>query len=85
VTLVTTDVSEIIPLTSSGWKELASVLQLLVNANLVPSSLILSTLMIYAIRSPKRRSLQEPHGVTSQKVVLFMFLYGFQDIRLNIN
>jgi hypothetical protein len=41
-------------------------LQLLVTAN-VPSSLIVSILMMEV----KRRFLQEPHGITSQKMAFF--------------
>jgi hypothetical protein len=44
-----------------------TVLQLLFTPNVVPSSPIPVTLMIEAIRSPKRRFLQDPHGRTSQK------------------
>jgi hypothetical protein len=54
---------------------LCSVLQLLVTANVVPSSLLLSTLMMQNIRSPKRRFLQEPHVVTSQKTAFFELRY----------
>jgi hypothetical protein len=38
----------------------------------VPSSPILVTLMKEALSSPKRRFLQEPHGVTSQKTPFFI-------------
>jgi hypothetical protein len=38
----------------------------------VPSSPILVTLMMEAQVPPKRRFLQEPHGVTSQKAPFFM-------------
>jgi hypothetical protein len=41
-------------------------------ANVVPSSPILVTLMMEALSSPKRRFLQEPHGVTSQKTPFFI-------------
>jgi hypothetical protein len=44
-----------------------TVLRLLVTANVVRSSPILVTLMMEAILSFEDRSLQEPHGVTSQK------------------
>jgi hypothetical protein len=47
------------------------VFQLLVTAT-VPSSLILVTLRMEAIRSSETRLLQEPHGVTSQKTALFI-------------
>jgi hypothetical protein len=43
-----------------------------VTANVVRSSLILSTLMMEAIRSLKRRFLEEPHSVTSQKTAFFI-------------
>jgi hypothetical protein len=46
--------------------------QLLVTANVAPSSPILVILMMEAIYVPqKRRFLQEPHGVTSQKTPFF--------------
>jgi hypothetical protein len=45
---------------------LRSVLQLLVSANIVPSSLILSILMMEAMWY-----LQEPRGITSQKMAFF--------------
>jgi hypothetical protein len=41
------------------------------SASVVPSSPILVTLMKEALRSPKRRLLREPHGVTSQKTPFF--------------
>jgi hypothetical protein len=47
---------------------LRSVLQLLVTANAVPSSLILSALMMEAIR----RFLQEPRDVTFPKTAFFI-------------
>jgi hypothetical protein len=40
--------------------------QLLFTANVVPSSLILSKVIMEAIRSSETWFLQEPHGVTSQ-------------------
>jgi hypothetical protein len=46
--------------------------RLLVAASVVPSSPILVTLMKEAWVPPKRRFLQEPHGVTSQKTPLFI-------------
>jgi hypothetical protein len=49
---------------------LRSVLRLLAIANVVPSSQILVSLMMEALRSynpPKYRFLQESHSVTSQK------------------
>jgi hypothetical protein len=44
---------------------------LLVTASVVPSSPIVVTLMMEAVFLPKRRFLQEPHGVTSQKTPFF--------------
>jgi hypothetical protein len=46
--------------------------QLLVRASVVPSSPILATLMKEAQIPPKRRFLQEPHGVTFQKTPFFI-------------
>jgi hypothetical protein len=51
---------------------LRGLLQLLVTANVVPSSPILFTLMVGAIITPKPRSLQDPHGFTSKKTVFFI-------------
>jgi hypothetical protein len=45
--------------------------RLLVTDNVVPSSPILVTLMMEACVSPKRRFLQDSHGVTSQKMAFF--------------
>jgi hypothetical protein len=80
VALVRTDVSEglsasFIRVTKTGelatdarCEEIRSVRRLLVTASVVPSSPILVTPMKEALSSPpKRRFLQEPHGVTSQK------------------
>jgi hypothetical protein len=50
---------------------LHSVFQLLVTTNVVPSSLIVSTLTIEAIRSSETFFSQEPHGVTFQKTAFF--------------
>jgi hypothetical protein len=50
---------------------LRSVLQLLVTANVVTTSLILSTLIKEAIHSSTSRILQRPYGVTSQKKEFF--------------
>jgi hypothetical protein len=47
-------------------------LRLLVTTNVVPRTLILSTLMMDVIHSPKCSFLQEPHGVTSQKAAFFI-------------
>jgi hypothetical protein len=46
--------------------------QLLVTANVVPSLLILVTLMMRRYVPLKRLLLQEPHGVTSQKTAFFI-------------
>jgi hypothetical protein len=77
--LVRTDVLEelsasIIRMTRIGeliWYFLAA-LQLLVTANVVLNSLIGVTLMMEALVPPTCRSLQGPHGVTSQKTVFFI-------------
>jgi hypothetical protein len=45
---------------------------MLVIANVVPSSPIIVTLMIEGLLFPKRRFLQEPHGVTSQKTAFLI-------------
>jgi hypothetical protein len=50
---------------------LRSVRRLLVTASVVPSSLILVTLMKEVLSPPKRQFLQEPHGVTSHKTPFF--------------
>jgi hypothetical protein len=50
---------------------LRNVLRLLVTASVGPSSPILVTLMMEAIRPPKRRFIQKPRGVTSQKTTFF--------------
>jgi hypothetical protein len=65
VALVRTDVSE-----ESVF--LRSVRRLLVTACVVPSSPIFVTLMKKAPGPPKRRFLQEPHGVTTQKTQFFI-------------
>jgi hypothetical protein len=51
---------------------LRSVRRLLVAACVVPSAPIVVTLMKEAPGSPKRRFLQEPHGVTTQKTPFFI-------------
>jgi hypothetical protein len=51
---------------------LRSVLRLLVTTNNHSSSLILVPLMMEQIHSPKRRFLQEPHGVISQEMTFFI-------------
>jgi hypothetical protein len=48
------------------------VFRLLVTAKIVPSSPILVTLMTDEIRSSKRRLLQEPRDVITQKPALFI-------------
>jgi hypothetical protein len=57
--------------TYAAKKFLRSVRLLLVAACVVPSSPILITMMKEAPGSKKRRFLQEPHGVTSQKTPFF--------------
>jgi hypothetical protein len=53
-----------------------SVLQLLVTANVGPSSLIF-TLMMEALSSSETEFLQEPHGTTSQKTAFFINLKSY--------
>jgi hypothetical protein len=53
-------------------KFLRSVRRLLVAASVIPSSPIRVTLMKEALSSPKRRFLQESHGVTFQKTQFFI-------------
>jgi hypothetical protein len=50
---------------------LRSMHQLLVSANVVPSMLIIVTLMMEALCSSETWFLQEPRGVTSQKTEFF--------------
>jgi hypothetical protein len=52
---------------------LRSICQLLVAACVVPSSPIFVTLMKERQVPPKRRFLQEPHGVTTQKTPFFNY------------
>jgi hypothetical protein len=68
--LVRTDVSEE---RSASIAFHRSVLRLLVTANVVPSSLILVTLIMVALRSSESRFFQEPSGVTCQKTAVFTF------------
>jgi hypothetical protein len=49
-----------------------SVPQLILTAYAVPSSVIVSTLMMEVIRPPKRLLLQEAHGDTSQNTAFFI-------------
>jgi hypothetical protein len=83
VALLRTDVSEeLSPSIYQGDKigELGTTLAVtsnrstLLTANAVPSSPILVTLMMEAIRSSKRRLYQEPHYLTSKKTPLFNIL-----------
>jgi hypothetical protein len=75
VALVRTDVSEELSASIIRVRRICELgTTLLVTAN-VPSSPILVTLMMEALRSPKRWLLQEPHGVTSQKTAFFIPFY----------
>jgi hypothetical protein len=49
-----------------------SVVQFLVTAKAVPSSLIIFNLMMEGYVPPKLRFSQEPHGITSQKAEFFI-------------
>jgi hypothetical protein len=77
VVLVRTDVSKeciasILRVTRIGelGTTLRSVIRLLVTVN-IHRSPILVTMMKEVIRSPKRRFLHEPHGVTSERTTFF--------------
>jgi hypothetical protein len=48
------------------------VLRLLVSGGVVPSLPILVTMMIKALHSSETSTLEEPHGVTSQKTAFFI-------------
>jgi hypothetical protein len=48
-----------------------SLLRLLVATNVIPNSPILVSLMMKAIHSSETRFLQNPRGVTSQKIAIF--------------
>jgi hypothetical protein len=52
---------------------LHSILWLLVTANVVPSSPIIVTLMMWALHPSIMQFLQEPHCVTSQKMEFFSY------------
>jgi hypothetical protein len=60
-------------------------LQLLVPANVVPSSPILVTLMTEVLITSKRRFLQEPHGVTSQNMPFFKYKIINQPVNNSTN
>jgi hypothetical protein len=60
---------------------LNSILASFLTASVVPSSPILVNLMKEALSSPKRRFLQAPHGVTSQKTPFLHYIhFGMWDI-----
>jgi hypothetical protein len=71
VAFVRTDVSEEHRASFIRVTFLGSVRRLVVAASVVPSSPILVALMKEALVPPKRRFLQEPHGVASQKTPFF--------------
>jgi hypothetical protein len=54
-------------------RNMSSALELIITAN-VPSSPILSTLIMEAIRSSEESILQEPHGLTPQKTTFLTLL-----------
>jgi hypothetical protein len=72
VALVRTDVSEEPSASFIRVTRIGEIGRLLVAASVVPSSPILVTLMKEALGSPKRRYLQEPHGLTFQKTPFFI-------------
>jgi hypothetical protein len=72
VSLVRIDVSEELGASIIRVTRIGSARRLLVTANVVPSSLILVTLWWIRYVPPKRRFLQDPHGVTPQKTLFFI-------------
>jgi hypothetical protein len=74
VALVITDVSEELSafFIRNTKVFLRGLRRLLVTANVVPSSPILVNIMKEALGSSERRFLQEPHGVTTQKMPFFV-------------
>jgi hypothetical protein len=80
VALVRTDVSKelnasfikVTRIGELGTTLARSVHRLLVTASVVPSSLILVTMMKEALSSSETRLLQEPRGITSQKTPFFI-------------
>jgi hypothetical protein len=70
VALVIIDVSEESP--PSPILFFHSMIHFPITANVVPSSPILVTIIMEEIHTPKRRFLQEPHGVTPQKTAFFI-------------
>jgi hypothetical protein len=81
VALVRTAVSEEL----SPLVFLRSVRRLLVTAIVVPSSPILDTLMKEALSYTKCRFLQEPHGITSQKMPFFIVFSSYLESRKTQN
>jgi hypothetical protein len=73
VAIVRTNISEDHSASIIRVKKIGSRHQLLVMANVVPSSLILVTLMMEVLCSlQKRPFLEEPHGVASQRMAFFI-------------
>jgi hypothetical protein len=72
VALVGTDVSEELSASFIKVTRICELGAMLAVTSVVPSSPILVTLMKEAQVPPKRRFLQEPHGVTSQKTPFFI-------------
>jgi hypothetical protein len=70
--LARTDVSEELSASFISVTRIGDLGTMLVTASIVPSSQILVTLMMEALSSLKRRFLQEPHDVTSQKTPFFI-------------
>jgi hypothetical protein len=72
VAVVRTDVSEELRASFIRVTKIGELGTTLVTASVVPSSPILVALMKEALTSSRRRFLQEPHGVTSQKTPFFI-------------
>jgi hypothetical protein len=58
---------------------------LLVAASVAPSSQILDTLIKEAQVPPKRRFLQEPHGVTTQKTPFFIVETTWEELNYRLD
>jgi hypothetical protein len=67
-----------------GGENQRAIFQLLVTGYIIPSSLILSTLMLEAIHPSESRFVQELHGITSQKAAYFT-RYSYAPLTLTVN
>jgi hypothetical protein len=69
VALVRTDVSEVLSASFIRVTRIGELGTILVRANVLSSPILV--ILMEALSSPKRRFLQEPHGVTCQKTQFF--------------